>query len=42
MVVEVVSRTNALTDIRDELHDYPRATPPTGEAWACHSVRHGP
>lgn len=24
MVVEVVSRTNSLTDIRDKLHDYPR------------------
>lgn len=24
MVLEVVSRTNSLTDIRDELHDYPR------------------
>ncbi|WP_368773886.1 Uma2 family endonuclease [Streptomyces sp. A1136] len=24
MVVEVVSRTNCLTEIRDKLHDYPR------------------
>ncbi|WP_405679853.1 MULTISPECIES: Uma2 family endonuclease [unclassified Streptomyces] len=24
MVVEVLSRTNSLTDIRDKLHDYPR------------------
>lgn len=24
MVVEVVARTNSLTDVRDKLHDYPR------------------
>lgn len=29
MVVEVVSRMNSLTDIRDKLHDYPRMGVPT-------------